>query len=191
MPYWTPEHEMALMDMVEEGKSLEELAEYFHRSQEAIRLKLKRMGLALPQRTQVTLGSTTTLPAIKPAQELLTMEEMLKLLLGALKQLQGPGVSSAEIKRCRTIVSTARSYMAMLKTFERMAELEQWLVNTQAKLLQLTEDQLKRCEDPATKARLEKEIAEMKGFLEESASKYGYKPFVKKPSLTSPSNVLG
>ena len=107
---------------------------------------------------------------------------MLKLLLGALNALRNQGVSSAEIKRCRTIVSTARSYLTMLKTYEKTAEMEQWLVNTQSKLLQLTEDQLKHCEAPAEKARLVREIAHMKEFIEKSP----YKPFEKKPSLISP-----
>jgi len=110
----------------------------------------------------------------------------LKLLLGALKELQNPGVSSAEIKRCRTIVSTARSYLSMLKTYEKMSDLEQWLVNTNAKLLELTRDQLMQTEDPVERARLQTEISKMQQFLEEAASKHGYKPFEKKPSLMTP-----
>jgi len=186
MPYWTHEQEVALTRMVEEGKPIEELCKHFRRSQEAVRLKIRRLGLALPQKTQVTLGSTTTLPQIRPATELISMEEMLKLLLGALKELQNPDVSSAEIKRCRTIVSTARSYLSMLKTYEKMSDLEQWLVNTNAKLLELTRDQLMQTEDPVERARLQTEISKMQQFLEEAASKHGYKPFEKKPSLMTP-----
>ena len=34
MPYWTREQETNLKDMVDDGKSIEQLSELFHRSQE-------------------------------------------------------------------------------------------------------------------------------------------------------------
>jgi len=182
MPYWTHPEEMNLIHMVEEGRGIEELSEIFKRSPEAIRLKLRRLGFALPEKSKVTTGSTTTLPEIKPAKELISMEEMLKLLLGSLEQLRNPGVSAAEIKRCRTIVSTARNYMNMLRTFEKMSELEQWLVNSQNKMVELTKRQLQDTKDPAERQRLEREIAHMQEFIEKSP----YKPFQKKPSLIAP-----
>jgi len=49
MPYyWTSEEESALKKMVEESRSLREIAEHFHRSPEAIRLKIRRLGLEPP-----------------------------------------------------------------------------------------------------------------------------------------------
>jgi len=197
-PYWTFEQIQTFVEMLGEGKPVEEIAEKLHRTVDAIILKAKRLGMEIPEKCRAKnrkikvtkIGATTTsmetLPAITPAKELITMEEMLKVLLGALELLQQPGISSLELKRCRAVVSMARSYLSMLKTYERMADLEQWLVNTQAKILSLTEDQLRHTEDPTEKARLLKEIAEMKKFLEESAVKHGYKPFEKKPSLIAP-----
>jgi len=195
-PHWTVEQKQTLIEMLDGGKPIEEIAEKLHRTVDAIILKAKRLGIEIPEKcraknrkikvTKIGATTTTPLPAITPAEELITMEEMLKVLLGALELLQQPGISSLELKRCRAVVSMARSYLSMLKTYERMADLEQWLVNTQAKILSLTEDQLRHTEDPTEKARLEKEIAEMKKFLEESAVKHGYKPFEKKPSLIAP-----
>jgi len=198
-PYWTVEQIQTIIEMLGEGKPIEEIAEKLHRTVDAITLKAKRLGIEIPEKCRAKnrnikvtkSGATTTtrvetLPAITPAKELITMEEMLKILMGALKLLQQPGISSLELKRCRAVVSMARSYLSMLKTYERMADLEQWLVNTQAKILSLTEDQLRHTEDPTEKARLQKQIAEMKKFLEESAVKHGYKPFEKKPSLIAP-----
>ncbi|MDH5691358.1 MAG: GcrA family cell cycle regulator [Candidatus Bathyarchaeota archaeon] len=196
-PYWTDEQIQTLTEMLGEGRPVEEIAEKLHRSIDAVVLKAKRLGIEIPEKcraknrkikvTKSGATTTTPLPEIKAAEELLTMEEMLKVLMGALKLLQQPGISSLELKRCRAVVSMARSYLSMLKTYERMADLEQWLVNTQAKILSLTETQLKHTEDPTEKARLEKQITEMKKFLEESAAKHGYKPFEKKPSLIAPS----
>ncbi|MDH5267390.1 MAG: hypothetical protein OEW62_06885, partial [Candidatus Bathyarchaeota archaeon] len=140
-PYWTVEQIKTLIEMLDEGRPIEEMAEKLHRSIDAVVLKAKRLGVDIPEKCRAKnrnikvtkIGATTTtLPAIKPAKELLTMEEMLKVLMGALKLLQQPGISSLELKRCRAVVSMARSYLSMLKTYERMADLEQWLVNTQA-----------------------------------------------------------
>ncbi|MDH5690241.1 MAG: hypothetical protein OEY81_02270, partial [Candidatus Bathyarchaeota archaeon] len=145
MPYWTVEQKQTLTEMLDEGKPIEEIAEKLHRSIDAVVLKAKRLGVNIPEKcraknrkikvTKIGATTTTPLPAIKAADELLTMEEMLKVLMGALELLQQPGISSLELKRCRAVVSMARSYLSMLKTYERMADLEQWLVNTQAKIL--------------------------------------------------------
>jgi hypothetical protein len=47
MPYWTREQETALVSMVQEGKGIEEICKFFGRSQEAIVLKAKRLGIPL------------------------------------------------------------------------------------------------------------------------------------------------
>jgi len=190
MPYWTPEQEMALMDMVEEGKSLEELAEYFHRSQEAIRLKLKRMGLPIPVTKKNSFSATTTtsmetLPAITPAAELISMHEMMQILLGALDQLRNrQSLSSLEIKRFRLIAHTARTYMHMLERYEKWAQLEQRLVDMEARTLEIYKLQLVRETDPVRKAEVEVQIKQLEESLAQS-SKY-YKPFEKKLSLMAP-----
>jgi len=49
MPYWTTEEETTLINMVEAGKTVEEICEHFHRSHEAIKLKLRRLGAVIPQ----------------------------------------------------------------------------------------------------------------------------------------------
>jgi hypothetical protein len=192
MPYWTVEQEKLLLDLINKGKPLEAVAMALNRSPEAVAMKLKRMGIVAPEKcraksveNKVTKNATTTTPlkGITPAPELISMKEMLAILLGALQRLQDPAISPLEIKRCRSIVSTAKSYVSMLKVYERMSELEQWLVNTQAKLLELTKRQLNDAKDQAEKEHLKQQIAEMEKFLEESALKYGYKPFQKKPSL--------
>jgi len=146
MPYWTKEQEAKLKDMVSQGKSLEELAAHLRRSVDAIVLKAKRLGKEIPEEcrakprdikvTETTKTTTMSmeLPPLKPAQELISMEEMMKKLLGALELLQNPSsLSSLEIKRCRAVVSTARTYMHMLEKFEQWSHIEQGLINMTAK----------------------------------------------------------
>ena len=61
MPYyWTSEEESALKNMVEENRSLREIAEQFHRSPEAIRLKIRRLGLEPPAPQEKTSDKATS-----------------------------------------------------------------------------------------------------------------------------------
>jgi len=46
---WTTEEERTLLDMAEAGKTVEEICKRFHRSPEAIKLKLRRLGAVIPQ----------------------------------------------------------------------------------------------------------------------------------------------
>jgi len=195
MPAWTVEQKKRLIDMVQQKVPIEEIAEALHRSVDAITMKLKRMGLAIPEKclgksaeNKVTKkqATTTTLPALKPAEELISMAEMMKVMLGALEQLKDPvTLSPLEIKRCRTIVTLARTYMHMLERYEKWSSLEQGLVDMEARFLEIFKQKLQIEKDPSEKAKLEKEIRQLEESLRES-SKF-YKPFEKKPSLTSPS----
>jgi len=108
MPYWTQEQETQLKGMVDKGKSLEELAELFHRSPEAIRLKLKRSGLPIPlPLSPIKVTTTTTTPSepvipVKPAEHLIDFEGTMRLLLGAMQRLNEPNISPEEVKKTPT-----------------------------------------------------------------------------------------
>jgi len=124
MPYWTKEQETELKDMVDQGKSLEELAELFHRSQEAIRLKLKRLGLPIPlPLSPIKVTTTTTTPSpepVKPAEHLIDYEGTMRLLLGAIKRLNEPNTSPEEVKKLRLLISAAKAYALLLARYVDM-----------------------------------------------------------------------
>jgi hypothetical protein len=198
-PYWSPEEEKRLIDHLGSGAPLEEVAGVLHRSVDAVILKAKRLGYDIPEKClssrkdlKVTKSGTTTttsmkeLPDLQPAQELISLEEMMKTMLGAMKQLQNPsGLSQLEIKRFRSIVSGARTYMHMLERFGQWTHIEQGLVNMTAKHLELNRQRLQLTKNPAEKAEIEKEIKSQELWLQQSAK--NYKPFEKKPSLIAPS----
>jgi len=198
LPAWTVEQEKALLDMIQQKVPIEEIAEHFRRSVDAIGMKLRRLGLPIPEKclarsaeNKVTKkqATTTTLPALKPAEELISMAAMMKVMLGALEQLKDPAaLSPLGIKRCRTIVTLARTYMHMLERYEKWSSLEQGLVDMEARFLEIFKQKLQTEKDPGEKAKLEKEIRRLEESLKES-SKF-YKPFEKKPSLTSPLKTL-
>lgn len=185
MPYWTAEEERELIDMVQQGKPIEEICKIFHRSTEAIRMKIRRLGLTPPAAHKVTFSATTTtLPEVKPA-ELISMKEMMEILAGALEQLRSrENLSPLEVRRHRLIVSTARTYMRMLERYEQWTNIEQRMVNMEARFLEHHKQQLARTEDPAEQDRLKERIKQLEEDLAQS-SKY-YKPFEKKPSLMAP-----
>ena len=57
MPIWTVEQKKALLDMVKENKPLQEIAETLRRSVDAIKMKVKRMGLPVSSTLQVSGSS--------------------------------------------------------------------------------------------------------------------------------------
>jgi DNA-binding CsgD family transcriptional regulator len=111
MPYWTVTEEQRLREMVEEGKSIDQIAEVFHRSPEAIALKSKRLGIPLGFTKKVTETTTTTpLEPVQPAEGLIDFEAAMRLLLGAIRRLSEPGLSLAELKQLRLLISSIKTY---------------------------------------------------------------------------------
>lgn len=121
MPYWTREQETKLKDMVDQGKNIEELAELFQRSPEAIRLKLKRSGLPMPLPLSpikvTTVTTTPKLEPVKPAEHLIDYEGTMRLLLGAIKRLNEPNTSPEEVKKLRLLISAAKAYALLLARY--------------------------------------------------------------------------
>ena len=113
MPCWTAEEEKALVIMAEEGREIEEICEHFHRTPEAIKLKLRRLGSVIPQCQQevnTTRTSQQTLEPLKPTEDLISMEEALKMWLAVVKRLNEPGITGLELKRLRLILMSLKGY---------------------------------------------------------------------------------
>jgi hypothetical protein len=172
-PYWTHAEEMNLARMVKEGKTIDELSELFKRSPEAIRLKLRRLGLAVSEKSKVTTGSTTTSAPVKleplAFSELPSPNEALGLLWAAVKRLQEPDVGREEAKKLRLILTGVKSYIHLDADYVlRIREVERRMLvmfKTELAHIKVFLDQAKA---PAEKerwqqecARLEKEIAGM------------------------------
>ena len=185
MPYWSQEQESILADMIKQGKTVEEIATTLGKSVEALAMKVRRMGFVLPQEGKVTVSSTTTmLEPILPAKDMLSLQEMMQILLGALDRLRsGEGISSQELRRYRLIVSTARTYMAMLERFHNWTKIEQSMVDMAARFIERYKHELAGETDAARRSFLENQIKLLEEQVNESKQ---YKPFEKKPSLLSP-----
>jgi hypothetical protein len=97
-PYWSQSEENDLLELLQQGKSVEELGAVFHRSPEAIAMKLKRMGLSVPPLekssaknagNKVTVSATTTTPKLEPIEfeELPSPNMAMGLLWAAVRRL--------------------------------------------------------------------------------------------------------
>jgi hypothetical protein len=78
----------------------------------------------------------TTTTEIK-SKDLLTHEEALKLLAGAIKSLQQPGQDKLELQRLRILVDAIQTYDSVLEKFERWVEIESRLLEMDEKINEL------------------------------------------------------
>ena len=100
---WTREQEKQLRTLVADGKSFREISVELEKSPEAVRAKIKRLGLEVDKH-QATGSCSSTSNVVLPA-ELISMEEALKMLVGALKMACTPGLSKVEVQRLILLLS--------------------------------------------------------------------------------------
>jgi len=119
---WKIEEEQLLRSLWESGMhDIKLLAEKINRSQGAIREKLKRMGLRVVIDKKPAPQTTTR--GLMPS-DLLTHEETLRILTGAITEAQKPGLDKLEIMRLKILVDAAKTYDSVLEKFERWVEFE-------------------------------------------------------------------
>lgn len=122
MPHWTVAEEKQLLEMLPKAVAPEDLAGPLKRTPDAIAKKLKRMGLAFPERlsaipegNKVTKDTPSTTPKLEALKfgELPSPNEALGLLWAAIGRLQEPGVSKEEVKRLRIVIQGVKSYIRL------------------------------------------------------------------------------
>lgn len=160
MPNWTREEEMTLTFMVQKGKPIEEICKHFNRSQEAMRMKIHRLGLTVPAENKVTTSTTTTrVKSIKPAKEIPSAEEAVKLWYGAVDRLNQSGLSLLEVKRLRLLLSALKQYVTnILPAYEKYVELEKRLEKLEGSIKAHYEMQLVKAETGEERERIKKII---------------------------------
>jgi IS30 family transposase len=128
---WTVEEEKQLRALVEAGKSLREISVALEKSPEAVRAKMKRLGLEVDKQ-QAAGSRSSTSNAILP-EELISAEEALKMLVGALKMACAPGLSKVEVQRLQVVATLARTYSEKLTEYLDLRGLEQRLFELEGK----------------------------------------------------------
>jgi hypothetical protein len=122
---WTVQEERQLTALRTEGKSVAEIALRMKLTPDAIKQKLRRLGLKV-----VTLEKswgTTTSELILP-EELPSVEEALKKLAAAMNALETPGLSKTEIMRLRSLIQATGAYQMRFAEYVNYRGLEKELV---------------------------------------------------------------
>ena len=189
MMYWIEEEELELAEMVRQGRSLEEIVERFHRSPEAVMLKVKRLGLALPESAKVSVAATATQARpLTAVENLIDYEEAMRMLLGALKRLGEVNVNRQELKKFRLIISGLEAYCNMWLTLQDFAAVEEKVKQVSLTVIELVELKLRDAKTEEEKARLQADIERMRTNLgdEEKKSRiWGRRAFLNPKAMKS------
>lgn len=185
MPYWKPEEEKQLAETLSKAESLEELAKALNRSPEAVAMKLKRMGLqAPPRKTEkssaknsekknsffATTTTPTSAPKLEPVpfKELPSANEMMGLLVAAIRRLQEPDVSKDEAKKLRLLIQTAKTYIHLeAGVVLRMRHVESNMLAEWQHMAAVYERELARAHSEEDKALFTRLLQEAKQHIKE------------------------
>ena len=132
---WKREEEQLLRSLWESGvNDIKLLAEKINRSEGAIREKLKRMGLRVVIHKKPAPQTTTR--ELMPS-DLLTHEETLRILTGAITEARKPGLDKLDIMQLKILVDAAKTYDSVLEKFERWVEIEARLSEMDKRIAEL------------------------------------------------------
>ena len=131
---WTNEQEKQLRAFVDAGKSFHEISAALEKSPEAVRAKIKRLDLEVVKHQSAGSCSSTS-NAVLP-QELISMEEALKMLVGALKLACTPGLSKIEAQRLQVVANLSRNYIRELPVFLRLQDVEKRLFEIEGRMVE-------------------------------------------------------
>jgi len=117
---WTTEEEAELKTLVKENKDVDEIATKLNKTPKAVITKCQRLGLGL--RTQDYVNTSVSIP-----RELLSVEEALKMLAGALKASIKPGLNRLEVQRLQVVANISHTYKELVVDYAHYRDVERKL----------------------------------------------------------------
>jgi hypothetical protein len=121
---WTEEENKTLRQLVEQGldaQQIHETGKLPGRTYEAIRKQLNMEALAAAK-------GSSTVEAVEPAPDALSMEKVVKLFSTAFEQIcQAEAVDKLALERFRIIFQAARDYGPLLAGYEKWEKIEKQL----------------------------------------------------------------
>lgn len=138
---WKTEEERQLIqEFKKAGGSptvISQLAKRFQRSPEAVAKKLGRLGLNV---VGAKIEVTTT---IEKVRDLPSLEEVLKLVAGALQKATEPGLGKTELQRLSTIADLYKAYVDGLERYVQYRKIEERLMELEKKYGDLAKEKTK------------------------------------------------
>jgi len=134
---WDISEERQLRQLVEEGKSTEEISQIMVKTRDAIKqkmldLKLKEKRPNCPRKT----GFSSSKLELPP--ELPTVEEALRILAAALRKGAEAGLSKDEIQRLQVVATLAKTYKELFADYLDYRGHEKRLIELEEKYAELT-----------------------------------------------------
>ena len=124
---WPVAQDRKLIELRENGKTIAEIAELMNKSPDAIKQKLRRLGLKV-----VTIenneGTTTTSSELILPEDLPSIEEAILKLAAAMKALENPKLTKTDVMRLRTLIQTSTIYQKRLTEYVGYKKIERKLV---------------------------------------------------------------
>jgi len=143
---WTKGEDQALIKMFRKGKTIELIAKVLGKTEIAVYMKVRRLGLRVEEESETNRVSSSSRP--KLPGELPSIENVMKRLSAALNALEQPGIDKKEIVRLRCFILGIKIYKEMFADFVHYREIEVELVE----LRQRYEELAKKAQDDASKA---------------------------------------
>jgi hypothetical protein len=134
---WTKKQEQTLIQLIRKGKAVDVIAKVLSKTEEAVYMKLKRLGLevVVSEKNQLTTSSRSRLPS-----ELPSIENVMKRLSAALEALEQPGIEKKEIIRLRCFIQGVKIYKELFADYVHYREIEAELVELRQKYEELAKE---------------------------------------------------
>jgi transposase-like protein len=130
---WSAQEEQELVEAYKQGASVEALAQKYRRSPEAIKMKLKRLGL------DVVAAKLDITGQLNIPNELPSLEEVLKIVAAAIMKACEPGLGKTELQRLDVIATLYKAYAAGLEQYVGYKKIEAKLLELEKKYAILAE----------------------------------------------------
>ena len=119
---WTVDEELKLKELFEAGESVSKIAAELSKTEVAVGLKLKRLGLKDDQTRKKFESSSST--EVELPEDVPTIEEALKTLAWVMVRLRDQDLSSGEMRRLRLLADVVGKYKIVYADYADRRRLE-------------------------------------------------------------------
>ena len=126
---WSVEQTRQLVELRNNGKTVAEISGLMNKSFDAIKQKLRRLGLKVVT-VENSEGSTSSCSEMILPEVLPSVEEALLKLVAAMNALENPKLTKTDVMRLRTLIQTSTIYQKKLAEYINYKRIERKLVKT-------------------------------------------------------------
>ena len=133
---WSVEQTRRLVELRNNGKTVAEIANLMDKSVDAIKQKLRRLGLKVVT-IENSEGTTSTAEELIVPDDLPSIETAMLKLTAAMNALENPKLSKTDVMRLKTLIHTSKIYQKLLAEYLDYRKVERRLIVLDEKYAQL------------------------------------------------------